>query len=118
MRRRKFYTFISLFGISMTLTVLIVITAFFDNLFSPNYPELNRDRTLYSSRIEQKDTVRHNTNTSDMSRYFIETYISTLKTPEKVSAVGNHNLNTYFNNQKAEIRIKYTDVPFWGYCNF
>ncbi len=34
MRRRKFYTFISLFGISLTLTVLIVITSFFDNLFA------------------------------------------------------------------------------------
>lgn len=118
MRRRKFYTFISLFGISMTLTVLIVITAFFNNLFSPNYPELNRDRTLYASRIEQRDTIRHNTNMSDMSRYFIETYISTLKTPEKVSAVGNHNLNTYFNGQKADIRIKYTDVNFWDIMTF
>ena len=118
MRRRKFYTFISLFGISMTLTVLIVITAFFDNLFSPNYPELNRDRTLYSSRIEQRDTVRHNTNSSDMSRYFIETYMMTLKTPEKVSAVGNHNLTTYFNNQKAEIRIKYTDADFWDIMTY
>ena len=118
MRRRKFYTFISLFGISMTLTVLIVITAFFDNLFSPNYPEMNRDRTLYSSRIEQRDTVHHNVNVSDMSRYFIETYISTLKTPEKVSAVGNHNLNTYFNGQKADIRIKYTDVNFWDIMTY
>ena len=118
MRRRKFYTFISLFGISMTLTVLIVITAFFDNLFSPNYPEINRNRSLYASRIEQRDTVNHNINTSDMSRYFIETYISTLKTPEKITAVGNHNLNTYFNGQKAELRIKYTDVNFWDITNF
>lgn len=118
MRRRKFYTFISLFGISMTLTVLIVITAFFDNLFSPNYPEVNRDRTLYASRIEQKDTVHNSTSINDMSRYFIETYISTLKTPEKVSAVGNNILNTYFNGQKAEIRIKYTDVQFWDIMAF
>ena len=118
MRRRKFYTFISLFGISMTLTVLIVITAFFDNLFAPNYPEVNRARTLYASRIEQRDTSNHNTRTSDISYHFIENYLATLKTPEKVAAVGNHNLSTYLNNQKVELRIKYVDVNFWDITGF
>ena len=118
MRRRKFYTFISLFGISLTLTVLLVITAFFDNLFAPNYPEINRDRMLYASKIEQRDTVQDNTSMNPLSRYFIEQFIMTLKTPERVSAVGNRNLNTYFNNQKAELRIKYTDVNFWEMMGF
>lgn len=118
MRRRKFYTFISLFGISLTLTVLLVITAFFDNLFAPNYPELNRERTLYASRIELHDTAHGNNNNSPLSRYFIETYMMSLKTSEKVSAVGNHNLNTYLNGQKAELRIKYTDVNFWEMTGF
>ena len=95
MRRRKFYTFISLFGISLTLTVLLIITAFFDNLFSPNYPEIYRERMLYGSRIEQCDTAHGNTSMSPMSRYFIEQFIMTLKTPERVSAVGNRNLNSY-----------------------
>ena len=118
MKRRKFYTFISLFGISLTLTVLIVITAFFDNLFAPNYPEINRGRTLYAGRIEQTDTTHDNQNMSPLSRYFIETYMATLKTPEMVSAVGNNNLNTYINNQKAELRIKYTDFNFWNMIGF
>jgi putative ABC transport system permease protein len=118
MRRRKFYTFISLFGISLTLTVLLVITAFFDNLFAPNYPEGNRQRSLYASRLEQRDTIHSNTSMSPMSRYFIEKYLMTLKTPEKVSAVGNNNLNTYFNKQKAELRVKYVDVNFWEIATF
>ena len=118
MKRRKFYTFISLFGISLTLTVLIVITAFFDNLFAPNYPEINRGRTLYASSIEQRDTVHSNTSMNPLSRYFIETYIMTLKIPEMVSAVGNRTLNTYINNQKAELKIKYTDLNFWSMTGF
>ncbi len=118
MRRRKFYTFISLFGISLTLTVLIVITAFFDNSFSANYPEINRDRTLYVSKIELRDTVHQGINISDMSRYFIENYISPLKTPEKIATVGNSTVQTYLNGQKAEIRIKYTDANFWDITHF
>ena len=118
MRRRKFYTFISLFGISLTLTVLLVITAFFDNLFAPNYPEINRERMLYASKIEQRDTTHNNTDNSPLSRYFIETYMMTLKTPEKVTAVGSNTLNTYLDGQKAELRIKYTDVSFWEMTGF
>ena len=118
MKRRKFYTFISLFGISLTLTVLIVITAFFDNSFAPNYPEINRERTLYVERIDQRDTVRSNISMNPLSHYFIETYITPLKTPEMVSAVGNNSLNTYINNQKVELRIKYTDLNFWAMTGF
>ena len=46
LKRRKFFTFISLFGISFTLTIIIVLTAFIDNVISPNYPETNRDRSF------------------------------------------------------------------------
>lgn len=118
MKRRKFYTFISLFGISLTLTVLIVITAFFDNLFAPNYPEINRERTLYAGRIVRQDTTHSNINTGPMSRYFIETYMATLKTPEKVSAVGENHLTTYLNQQKVTLLIKYTDANFWDIMGF
>ncbi len=120
MRRRKFYTFISLFGISVTLAVLIVLTAFFDNTFASLYPEGRRDRSLYVHRIMQQDTVEgsNSTNISSMSRYFINTYISTLKTPEKVTAVANENTNIYINNQKSEVRIKYTDSNFWEITTF
>ena len=37
--RRKFFTFISLFGISMTLVVLMIATAVLDNFYAPRAPE-------------------------------------------------------------------------------
>ena len=42
--RRKAFTAISLFGISMTLTVLMVVAAIFDALVSPREPETRADR--------------------------------------------------------------------------
>ena len=44
--RRKFFTFISLFAISFTLVVLMVVTAMLDHIFGPMPPENKRDRTL------------------------------------------------------------------------
>ena len=48
--RRKFFTFISLFGISFTLLVLTVVTALFDHTFGPDAVEPRQDRTLYVER--------------------------------------------------------------------
>ena len=49
--RRKFFTFISLFGISFTLIVLMVAVAFLDHAFAPFPPEVNKDRTLTCRRL-------------------------------------------------------------------
>ena len=46
--RRKFFTFISLFGISFTLLVLTVVAALFDHSFGPGAQEPLQDRTLYA----------------------------------------------------------------------
>ena len=48
--RRKFFTFISLFGISFTLLVLTVVAALFDHSFGPGVEEPLQDRTLYAGR--------------------------------------------------------------------
>ena len=44
--RRKFYTFISLFGISFALMVLMVFFAIYENSFGNIAPESNNDRIL------------------------------------------------------------------------
>src|SRR3712207_1360503 len=44
--RRKFFTLVSLFGISFTLVVLMVATAMLDHTFAPHPPEVDQDRTV------------------------------------------------------------------------
>jgi putative ABC transport system permease protein len=41
MTRHKLFTFISLFGISFTLLILVLITSAIDHTFGPYYPEKN-----------------------------------------------------------------------------
>ncbi len=85
LKRRKFFTFISLFGISFTLTILIVLTAFVDNIISANYPEVNRDKSLYISVLQQKNLKYFSQQNSPASYYYLDHYVSTLKTPAKVA---------------------------------
>lgn len=119
MQRRKFFTFISLFGICMTLSILIVLTAFYEHMFSGKYPEVNRNRTLFSTMIEEIDTTGGGTRRGPMSIFFINNYIKTLKTPEKVSFSSSPNtINTYGNGKKIKLFFKYVDPVFWEITAF
>jgi putative ABC transport system permease protein len=119
MKRRKFYTFISLFGISFTLMVLIVLASFFDHLLGPNYPEARRDRTIYIQMLEKKNSIKGWTNSSPMSFSYAQKYVKTLKTPEKVSIATTPNtINTYIGGKKLKIWFKHTDAEFWELTDF
>lgn len=84
LKRRKFFTFISLFGISFTLTILIMVAAFFDHLFSSSYPDTKRDRSLYINTVKLENGQEW-VQISPPSFYFLQHYVSQLKTPSKLA---------------------------------
>jgi putative ABC transport system permease protein len=114
LRRRPFFTAISLFGISFTLIILILVSAFVDNVIGPNYPEVHRDRSLYVNYLRQINPKNQYQMTGPGSYYFMDCFVGSLKTPEKIaisSSMGT--TNTYINNKKLSISIKYTNDAFW-----
>jgi putative ABC transport system permease protein len=119
LKRRKFFTFISLFGISFTLTILIVLTAFLDHLISPQYPDTKRSRSLYISVAQMEHTSKGYYSNGPLSFYFLDKYVHSLKTPEKVAISSIFTpTNTYVNNKKLVINVKYTNVEFWDVHEF
>jgi putative ABC transport system permease protein len=117
LKRRKFFTFISLFGISFTLTILIVLTAFIDKVINDNYPDKKRDRSLYINSLEQRG--KNAMNSGSLSFYFLNHYAGSLKTPVKVAiSSGPSGTNTYVNNKKIAINFKYVNADFWDVLDF
>jgi putative ABC transport system permease protein len=117
LRRRKFFTFISLFGISFTLTILMVLTAFIDKVAGDNYPDKKRDRLLYVNRVEQKG--KDNMTSGTLSYYFLSHYTGMMKTPVKVGiSSGFSGTNTYVNNKKIAVSYKYTNAEFWDVIDY
>ncbi len=117
--RHPFYTFITLFGITLTLTVLMVLTSFLDHLIGSHYPELKRGRSLYVMQVAQQDSIRESTRSGPASFKFLTEYVKTLKTPEKVSfstIMGSS--NTYVNGRRLKLSIKYCDAAFWEIHDF
>jgi len=117
LRRRKFFTFISLFGISFTLTILLVLTAFIDKVVGDEYPDKKRDRSLYINRIEE--VGKGNMSSSNPSYYFLNHYAGSLKTAEKMTIFSGFNgTNTYVNNKKIAVNYKYTDANYWDILEY
>jgi putative ABC transport system permease protein len=117
LKRRKFFTFISLFGISFTLTILLVMTAFIDKIANDNYPDKKRDRSLYISKMSL--TGKESMNSSGLSYHYANHFISKMKTPVMVAiSSGFGSTNTYVNNRKVVINYKYTNTDFWNVLDF
>jgi len=117
LRRRKFFTFISLFGISFTLTILLVLTAFIDKVVGDNYPDKKRDRSLYVSRLSQ--TGKNTMSSGPLSFYFFTHYAGSLKTPVKIAiSSGFSGTNTYVNNKKIAVNYKYTNAEYWDVLDY
>ncbi len=117
LRRRKFFTFISLFGISFTLTILMILTAFIDKVVGDSYPDKKRDRSLYVTGVSE--TGKDSRSSSGASYYLLSHYGGTLKTPQKMTIFSAFNgTNTYVNNKKIAVNYKYTDANYWDILEY
>ena len=90
--RRKFFTAISLFGISFTLMILLVVYSFFDYTVGPHRPELRTDRLLFATRMRLRYKAGGQNNWS-MGYRFVDQEVRQLRAPELVS-VSESNANT------------------------
>ena len=117
--RRKFFTFISLFGISFTLMVLLVIVAFFDHLSGPQVPEKQLDRMLFVSLLKQRIAGGNGWNNSPFSAHFIDEYVRTLPTPQAVALTSmTENATAFTPTQRLTLDLRYTDGVFWQMLDF
>ena len=116
--RRKFFTFISLFGISFTLMILLVVYALFDHAAGPHRPELRTDRLLFINRMVLKG--EQSMNASGVGYAFLRQHVGTLHTPEKVaiSETAPINATVYVGQQVVKVDRRYTDANFWQVLDF
>jgi putative ABC transport system permease protein len=118
--RRKFFTFISLFGISITLLVLLVATALLDYVFAARTPEVHADRMLgvYALSMEGDGNIWG----SPPGYAFLERTVRPLaKLPnvERISYVtGGMTVASYLNGRKIESSLRRTDGEFWRMLDF
>ncbi len=144
--RRKFFTFISLFGISFTLMILMLATAFFESEMGNNPPLSQKDQMIFVSRLslsrEFQDTTAlidsnliDNVMTYDttysyepagrsMSRSspsysFLNDHLSDLPFVEnKTFYKDGSSYDIFINGNKINFSAVYSDANFWEIHNF
>src|SRR5947207_1891449 len=115
--RRKFFTFISLFGISLTLVVLMVATAMLDNAFAPRAPESRFDRVLYVLKVVQKGP--NATMMEEPGYGFLQQYVKKLPGIERAGIFSNaQETAIYKDRRRIDTTIKRTDADYWKILNF
>jgi putative ABC transport system permease protein len=118
--RRKFFTFISLFAISVTLLVLLVATALLDNVFATGAPEVHADRMLGVYRMTMKGP--ENTETSPVGYGFLDRYVrpmAKLPSVERITITTfAESVVSYLNGRKIQSSMRRTDGEFWQVLAF
>jgi putative ABC transport system permease protein len=115
--RRKFFTFISLFGISFTLVVLMLATAFLDHVIAQYPPETKMDRTV---GIYYAQEIGEHAMRNGMAGFkLLDSYARNLPNVEKMSiATFGGSAFSFVNGQRVKSYLKRTDGVFWEILDF
>ena len=125
--RRRFFTAVSLFGISFTLVVLMVVAAGLDHVFGPYPPEVHTDRTLTVTRVRHREVIVNtpgqsgsNTMEAPASYSFLDRFVRSLPDVEAVSVFtqSEEPMISFQSGSKEEIYLKCTDGAFWRILDF
>ncbi len=117
LKRRPFYTAISLFGISFTLLVLMVISAMADHALAPMAPESRQARMLgvHSAVMYGPNS----TWSSDAGYLLFDRYAKNLPGVEELTLFSSfQTVTTYLGDRRISSNLKRTDAAFWRVFDF
>lgn len=115
--RRKFFTFISLFGIGFTLITLMLVVALADHALAPSYPETQLDRMLILENM-QMFGERSQWNSSPGFK-FLNKYSRDLPGVQRMSIYTSlHNSTLFLEGRKIVLKPRYTDAEYWQIMEF
>jgi putative ABC transport system permease protein len=115
--RRRFFTATSLFGISVTLVVLMVATALLDHTFAPMPPEVRQERTLGIFRA--RFTGPHSTWNSAAGYRMLDRYARNLPGVERMGMVSvPAEVQSYPGGTRVDSTMRRADAEFWRILDF
>lgn len=115
--RRKFFTFISLFGIAFTLIVLNVATSVYERVYSNNGPEEKMDRVLVTNYLNLLGERNHRNGNASVP--FLKKYFADLESPELHTIFSRRDSYTNFlDGKKYVVNRRFVDHNYWTIFSF
>jgi putative ABC transport system permease protein len=115
--RRKFFTFVSLFGIGFTLTALMIVVALADHQLGASYPETELERMLALERMSMLgDRSRW---TAGPGYRFIDRYARDLPGVERMSVyTAPTEAISFKEGRKLAFQMRFADAEYWRIMQF
>lgn len=115
--RRKFFTFVSLFGIGFTLLVLILVTAVLDHIFGAYPPETRSERTLSVYTVRMIGDDAQSTGPGGFALY--DRYMRGIPGVERMSLVTMpQHVVSYWNGSRIQSALRRTDADYFRVLDF
>jgi putative ABC transport system permease protein len=115
--RRKFFTFVSLFGIGFTLLVLTLAAAMLDHIFSPYPPETRGDRTLVVDNVRMQGKDSMSTGPGGYALY--DRYMRGIPGVERLSILSQpETVISYWKGARLKSLLKRADADFFRILDF
>lgn len=127
LKRKKIYTFVTLAGIIIPVTFIVLITSFLTHINNYNSPKSKFRNAIFldnmKMRMVKEDGSVLGGNNNPPTYSFLRDYVKTLKSPQAVSIISydpffNGLEIIYLNNKHNEVNIKYTDAGLWEIADF
>jgi len=119
--RRKLFTAINLACITLTLGVLLVVTALLQNAFFPSGVEGKSERFVQIGSMVSSHTDGHTMRTGPLGYRIIDRYIKPMqgKQAELVSAAsGPRTVSVYRADRVVELMMRRVDGEYWQILDF
>lgn len=127
LKRKKVYTIVTMAGIIIPVTFIVLITSFLVHINNYNPPKSGFKNVVYLDWVTWKE-IKEDGNVNQRSEgpptySFINNYVKTLNSPKLVSAVSYKHFGggvdiIYLNDKPNEVFIKYSDSEFWEITDF
>lgn len=119
--QNKLFTFLSLFGISLTIMFVMIFSMTISKITTGSGPESNLKRIIFAERVKTKNTAQQKGggyNISSCGRSLCADYLKSIKSAEFSSMYAYDQWEFIFNGQHQLKKVTATDAEFWKIFNY
>lgn len=117
MAKNKFFTALSLFGISSTVMIIMTVVLLFENSVAPRKPESRLDEMLFIKRV--KVVVKdQSVSIGNVGRRLAVEYLAKLKTPALINVSSTDRFEIFYQGKLISQQVIVTDPNYWRIYDF
>lgn len=115
-RQNKFFTFLNLFGVSITILIILIAAIKIESTIWPGGPEKNNENTLFIKNM--MITSENNTRIGGVSLIIIEDYMIKMQTPKAIAFSSENPWSYIGDNGVEEFNIRNVNTGWWQVFDF